>query len=331
LAGPLPLTYGPYLNFSDGLIPADDSDVLFWHSGGMPAVVGHQGQVHRAVLMAVPLETLPVATHDEVINQMVGWIGDLGGSSIVVDHRNSEGNEARTYTITIHNTAVAPTNQVTMSNRLPDGLTLIPSSLSGGATYDPNNRTISWQGTMPSDTVRRIIYRAVVNDTLPAGTAVENKVTFAYSNHSIVFDSYATTWLNAPNLNQSTVVVEANKPIAPDRLTMTLWLTNTGLYPTAQITAVLYIPQRISPLTDTVQSLFGTAVYTDSQLIWLGDLAPTQSVTASMAFTRSVSAITEHLQTILSIEDGVTAGIMTHVEALIQPFRSFFPFAAQSP
>lgn len=327
LAGPLPLTYGPYLNFSDGLLPAADSEVLFWHSSGMPAAVGHEGEAHRAVLMAVPFETLPEATHDEVMNQMVGWISDLGGSSIVVDDRHLTPGEPRTYTVTIRNSPIALTNAITMTNALPNGLTLRPGSLTGGATYDAGSRTVTWRGTLPPGSIRQVVYQALPQSGLVAGTAVENKATFAYSSDPIVFDSYATSWVDAPDLHTSRVTMATDQPAAPTQLTFTLWLTNSGLFATGGVSAVLYMPHRVFPLTESMRTGGGTAVYTNKQLVWQGDLAPGQSVTTTMAFTRTPSAVPQPIQTIFSLYDGVTAGMMHRIDLLIDPFRRFFPLA----
>lgn len=330
LAGPLSLEYGNYLNFSDGLQLDDSSEVLFWHNAGLPAAIGHQGESHRAVFMGVPFETLPASVHNEVMNHMVGWISDLGDSGIVVDNRAALPSQPRVYTITIQNATIAPANWVTMTNVLPDGLTINPASLTGGATYDAASGTVRWQGELASGESKQIVYLATPDGGLGSGTAVQNSATFAYARHLVQFDSYATMWINPPDLRQSTVTMALNRPIVPDRITFTLWITNSGLAATDGVTAVLYLPDRINPVTSTLSAPFGTPYYEEGIFGWAGDLAPNQSISTSLAFTRTVGSITHHIQTAVAFQDGVTGAIMSPFEAFIHPYRSFFTIAGKA-
>ncbi|MEM7335306.1 MAG: hypothetical protein AAF490_24730, partial [Chloroflexota bacterium] len=328
LAGPLPLTYGNYRNFSDGLTPRENAEILFWHNAGLPAAIGYQGATHRAALMSVPMEKLPADSHAEVLNHMVGWISDLGGSLLTIDNRASQPGEARTYTITVQNASIAPTNWVTVTNVLTDGLSLNIASLTGGATYNAASRTISWHGELESGETKTISYEATPDVGLATGMAVENNVTFEYARHLVAFNSYATTWIAPPDLHTSSVSLAMNRPVAPDRITFTLWITNSGLAATNGITAVVYLPDHINPVSSTMSAPFGTPQFDEERFIWAGDLNSGQAVSASMAFTRNIGSITQHIQTAAAFEDGVTGAIMVPFEAFLQPYRRFFAFAA---
>lgn len=331
LAGPLSLNYGEYDNYSDGLIPVDSGEVLFWHNGGMPAAVGHANEQYRSVFMSVPFEKLPAENRTEVMGHMLGWISDLGGSVLTVDGRSATPGQPRTYTITVQNGAMAPQNWVTVTNVLPPDLELDVGSLGGGATYEAASRTVSWAGFVESGQIHHIVYQATPSAGLGQGTAVENKATFAYARHPIQFDSYAAIWIDPPDLQSAHATLSSNQPLVADRITLTLWLTNSGVMATDGVTAVLYLPDRLYPLTHTLDAPFGTPFFDSERLIWEGDLAPGQSVTASLAFTRRVSARTQHIQTAVAVQDGVTAATMTPFEAFIYPYRAFFPIFSKEP
>ncbi|MCP4356503.1 MAG: S8 family serine peptidase, partial [Chloroflexi bacterium] len=136
MAGPLTLNRGVYHNNGDGLMPAPGSQPFFWHNGGMPAGVANKGPTWRSIFWGVPFENLPDDRETAVMNHIVGWLSDLGDSSFAVDARAGTTVSTRTYTITLHNSTLAPTNQVQMVNTLPPELTILPGSVTGNAAYD---------------------------------------------------------------------------------------------------------------------------------------------------------------------------------------------------
>ncbi|MSP11967.1 MAG: DUF11 domain-containing protein [Chloroflexi bacterium] len=58
--------------------------------------------------------------------------------------------EVLTYTITLANQATTADPAVHLVDSLPPGLTYVPGSASGGATYNPTQRRIEWQGAVPA-------------------------------------------------------------------------------------------------------------------------------------------------------------------------------------
>ncbi|GIV64280.1 MAG: hypothetical protein KatS3mg045_1619 [Bellilinea sp.] len=87
-----------------------------------------------------------------------GSEGDIGvvaldvrrvGDEVVksVDHETAHVSDILTYTITISNPNSFDV-EYAIEDQLPQGVSFIPGSLTGGATYDSANRKITWSGTV---------------------------------------------------------------------------------------------------------------------------------------------------------------------------------------
>ena len=323
-AGPLPLAYGPYQNFSDGLIPAREAAVLLWHDGGMPAAIGHQQNGGRSVFMGFPFETLPTAVQTTTFQQMMGWLTDVGDSTIEVDARQGGAGQTRTFTATVRLADDAPTQPLTLTHPLDADITLLPSSLSGAA-YNPASRTILWQGMLAGGQAHQIVYRATTAGGLVGGTAVDATIHLSGPEQLVPFMAQTTTWIDAPNLTQSAVVAVLEQPWATERLTMTMQMVNSGLGAADEITAVLHLPPTLHLLTPTLSSSSGTLSPTFRTLIWRGSLLPAEQATATLAFTRTVLPVSQTLTTFAVFEDGQTATWIRPLELLLSAYDTFFP------
>ncbi len=92
------------------------------------------------------------------VGSQPGSEGDIGvvaldvrrvGDEVVksVDHETARVGDILTYTITISNPNPFDA-AYTIVDQLPQGVSLIPGSLTGGATYDSVNRRVTWSGTV---------------------------------------------------------------------------------------------------------------------------------------------------------------------------------------
>ena len=329
IAGPLEQSYDPYRNFSDGIIPGTTSTPLYWHNEGLPAAIATDGGNYRAVLMSLPLETITETVRLLVMNDIVGWLGDLGDSSFIVDQRTGGAGAARTYTITIRNIASAPANWVTAVNTLPANLTIDVNSISGGATYNPATRELRWSSELASGAVHQISYQATPANGLPAATLLENKLTLKYDRHNLVFDQFANIWISTPDLTQSTISAEVNKPLSPTAVTYTIQLHNNGLAATNGISSTWVIPDRLNLITSTVTTTGGTASFLKNRLIWQGDLNPGQMMTITLPFTRTAATKLTHIPTAIIIQDGVTSTLLREHELILKPYQVVLPIVAK--
>ncbi|MCP5101284.1 MAG: DUF11 domain-containing protein, partial [Chloroflexi bacterium] len=325
LAGPLRQDYGPYLNFSDGIIPGSTSTPFYWNNVGLPAAVATAGENHRAVLMSIPFETITETARPMVMNDIVGWLGDLGDSSFEVDQRTGAAGTARTYTITIRNIESAPSNWVTAVNTLPAELNIDTGSISGGAIYDPATRQLTWSGELATGIAHQISYQATPTDGLPAATLVENKINLKYDRHNLAFDQFANVWIAAPDLTLSTISAEVNQPFASTAVTYTLRLHNSGLAATSGITSTWILPDQLKLITSTLTTSGGVASFQENRFLWQGDLNPGQTMVATLSFTRTASAKIIHIPTAIIIQDGVTSTLLRDHQIILTPYKTVFP------
>lgn len=117
---PFPLAFEPYQNHSDGIIPAPHSQPFFWHDRALPAGTATAGDGWRAVLWAIPFETIHPTPPGRSHEPGDGLTGCRGHSSFTVDERVGKLGEPRTYTITVQQVP-GVSNSVWLTNTLSPG------------------------------------------------------------------------------------------------------------------------------------------------------------------------------------------------------------------
>ncbi|MEW5989082.1 MAG: S8 family serine peptidase, partial [Chloroflexota bacterium] len=334
LAGPLALDYGAYQNFSDGLIPAATSQAILWHDQGMAAGVASVGSNWRTIFWGLPFETLPVEAQPVAMNRVVGWLSDLGDSTFTADQRSTPAGVRRTYTITLRNLAGAPTNQVSLTNTLPAGLELDPTTITGGAGYDPIGRQLTWSGSLASGAEWPITYQAEVAAGLAAGTRLDNALTIGYQRHQLHFDRLATVWVAAPDLTTSGLAFSSNTPRPGDTITAYLILRNDGdnhhpVYDTTTL-ATLSLPDALHPLTATLQASGGAADLDAAGIHWEGEMRPGDVVTVSLVLTADWGAELRWLPFVAVIDDQATDPLVRDAVVILTPHAYYFPLLRRS-
>jgi len=73
---------------------------------------------------------------------------DLSASDKAADRESAVAGEVLTYTLTLVNRGLLTATNISLVDPLPPELTLLPETLSGGATYDPLSREVRWQGDL---------------------------------------------------------------------------------------------------------------------------------------------------------------------------------------
>lgn len=326
LAGPLPLSYGAYRNFSDGLVPKYGSQPFIWHDQGMVAGIATAGPTWRALFWSFPFEALPVNSQASAMSAAIGWLSDLGDSTMSVDRRTGAPGEPRTYTITVRNSESGLSNHVWVTNSLPSQLVLLPSTISGGATYDAIAGQLTWQGELGPGAVHAISYKAVPLVGVIDDTRVNNPVRFGYQRHGLAFDREATLWVNGPDLSGSTLSAHVGPPAPVQVVTYTLLMRNSGLAAAGNISTVVTLPGELSPLTSTLAFGNGLAQLKDQHIFWQGHLEPAEAVTISLALTRPIAVSPLRLPATAIIADGVTDLIVRYTQPLLRPYELHFPF-----
>ncbi len=321
----LPLTYGVYQNFSDGLIPRPGARPVLWHSAGMPGAVANQGEGWRTLLWGLPFETLPSAAHVPVARAIVGWLSDLGDSALTSSVRVVTPGDWHTYTLALHNQVSAPANSVTATLYLPPELRIDIPKLSTEWLYDALNHQLQWAGRLLPGQSLTLTYRGQAEETAPAGTLLATRARLVYTRHQIAFDLQARVWVATPDLTPSTLSYSPAtwRPGAP--VTLSLSLVNAGPTPAAWISATLFLPPELQPMTSTLVVISGTTVVTGRQVQWRASARPGETVTLSLQATVASQWPAGRLPLLAVVDDQTTAPIVRFQLALVEPWQRFFP------
>lgn len=319
LGGAHTLNYSQFNRYSDGLVPSDRA--VSWSDGGQAAGVATRGVSTnnipwRSVFWGVPPEILTDTAAAEVVNQSLGWLSDLGESTIEVDQRSSATGATRAYTITVRNLPEAPLNAVTVTNSLSVSLTIDPATLVG-ATYDATMHQVRWQGDVTSGGEHQIYYEATV-----AGSGqIDNDVTFEYARHRLRFERKASVWIDAPDVTDSGISAEFT--ILGEPITYTFQLTNTG--PSGILSVTLYLPDDLGVLTDTLSANSGTALLYNHDLHWEETVTSGSAISFSIAMTSPLAVEPLPFYAVAKIEDGISAPVVHDLIIEIPVIDSHLP------
>jgi len=330
LAGPIPLNYTPYLNNSDGILPTNINQVILWGDQGMGVGLNHAGLTEtekdwRLVFFSIPFEVITTTARTPAMTGIMGWLGDLGDSTFVTENRVVAPGTPQTYTLTLKNLLSAPTNQVMITNTLPLGLDILPETLAGGAIYNATTRQLTWQGTLTHGAIHIIRYQAIPT----SGQQLDNRVTIYYERHGLAHNQTATVWVNTPDLSQSQLTAVSNTPSTHPLVTYTLRLQNDGLTVTNGISAVVRLPDTLTPLTHTLHVPQGNGFLADQRIHWQGDLIPGQAISLSLQMTGTTAAETTALSATAVVHDGITHPQIFHHLLTLRPFTFHLPFIAK--
>lgn len=328
MPGPLPLEFGEYRNYADGMLAGPETQPLLWHERGLGGVARPSPGGGRAVFWSVPFEALPLRAQLPALRGVMGWLSDLGDSTLAVDVVRASGGEPRVFTLTLRSVSATP-QSVSITNALPAGLELLPSTVRGDAAYDAQRRVLTWQGTLGPGAVHEIRYKAVPLLGLGPGTRLENRVTIDAPGQGVAFERSAPLWVDSPDLSGSELTAIVSEPTARVQwLTYTLVVRNDGLAGTRGATAVLGLPRALHPLTDTLRSSAGQAALDGERVTWLGDVAPGDVVSVSLVLTRELSLLRPWVAATAVLQDGVTNPVVGERILYLPPYRALAPVVA---
>lgn len=332
LAGPLLLDYTLYKNNGDGVIPHSGSHPYLWTDQGMAAGSAAAGTNWRTIFLGFPLEKLPAAARPELMNQIVGWLSDLGDSTFTVDQSFATLGQPRTYTITLRNLPQALTNTVSITNTLPPDLRLLPQTVSGGAVFDAAARQLTWGGILPPDGRHQITYRAVPQ-TVVSGTRLDNQLQIYYDSHEMVFTKTAPVWIETANLSQSTItaVSTTNTQITPTQtVTYTMHIINNGAISAKSTVATMRYFTGLQPITETLTTTGGAVFLRNKSLVWEGRLSPASSVTVTLALTRNFPEAFPWLPVTAVFQTPSAPLHLIYQQLNLYPNSQYFPLIAKT-
>lgn len=352
LRGILPLHYGGYQNFSDGVIPAPDALPMLWHNQGSLAGtsmsgVGATGEPWRAVFWALPFESLPVERQPAAMATILGQLSDIADSEFTVDRRSGAASEPRVYSLTIVNSANQP-RQIWLTNTLPISLTYRRSS--SDITYDSASRLITWSGVLAAGGRRVFTYTVDVNPTGAQAHRIDNVAVLRYAPFppedpanpfaQRPITKTTTTWINVPDLSASQLSTSGAIDFASDLsreqadpyhvITYALTLQNSSVVTTQPMTATIVMPQELEAIESSITSTHGAARLEAWRLVWSGVLLPGEIVTTSVVLTQTMG-LNELYPAAAYVDDGVTDVLVRPVIYYPLPYRSYVPLLSGPP
>jgi uncharacterized repeat protein (TIGR01451 family) len=326
--GPLALDYEQYQNFSDGLVPSPSAEIFAWHDSGAGAAVANSGDDWRAVFWGLPFEKLPKEIQPEAMGQIMGWLSDFGDTSFEsrsrLDNSLSEEDFSQTYTITIRNSYGLTAHHAVITNTLPPSLSIDRDSITGGASYDPLTRMLTWAGNVDSSGSWTISYNATPAAVLTQGARIDNNVSILDSQHGITFERSAPYWVAGPDLASSSIEISPSTVLPGNLAIIQVNLQNDGNR-SAILSTTVHIAPGINPITPTLSASLGLIKIEEQHVSWELELAPHQVAQATMLISATRDIERRWLPTTMIIQDGVTDPIVRDTLLKIRPFEILFP------
>jgi uncharacterized repeat protein (TIGR01451 family) len=314
-----------YKNWSDGLTPAPGTGVPFRDQGQRAVALTHRADEHAALFLAFPFEALPAAKQSTVMERVVGWLSWMGLSTFEVDPRSVTAGDTVTYTIALRNDA-ATSVTASVTNTLPTELALDAQTLAGPATYDPVNGRLSWKGSVPPGDAVTSAYRAtVLTGTTEAGPIL-NSARVRWDDHGIGFTRTARLRLDAPDLSES--ALDCVPPVSrPGGLIVcTLGVANTGSAVADPATALVRLPESLTPLSDSASAADGTLGWADDSGEWTGRVAPGEMVQVDLQLRAPPDPVPKTLYIVALIDDGFGGRWERPGWLEIHPWSAYLPW-----
>jgi uncharacterized repeat protein (TIGR01451 family) len=329
LAQTLPLDYGPYRNYADGLTPLPSAEIALWSDQGQAIALTHAGPDWRTAFWAVPFEALAPSAQAPAMASVVAWLSDLGDSTFVADKRVAAPGDLISFRLELGN--IGPeANQVAITGSLPAQLELVTATLSG-ASYDPHSRQITWRGSLAPGGDHAVTYLARVVGQATAGPVV-TPMSLHYSGHNLTLNREVTTWVSSPDLSPSALTTDMSGWL-PDRpVTATLALVNDGrrTQPGYPVSATLFLPQAIPAEAIATYADRGHLSWQGNRLMWQGAMPSDSVVTITAVFTPTEATYAPP-PLFAAIEDGVSGLLVRESLVVGSAARVYLPFVAGGP
>ncbi len=321
--GPLNLAY-PYLNWSDSVVPMPDVGVVLRDQARRAVGLAQRGEGWATVFFSFPFETLPEDARPAMMERVVGWLSWLGASTFRADRGTAVAGESITYTLRLRNDG--PTAVIaSLSNTIPLSLTLVPGTLTGPATYDPDARRLVWEGPLAPGTGLTVTYRATISAGLPDGVEIVNPIRLGIEDQHLRFHRYATVRVGAPDLSPSRLRLVPSLIRSSGEATAVLTVTNVGPADAPTATVIVSFPMGASPLSGTIRWSGGAAAVVMGAVHWQGEVGAGAQVTGSWRVTLPAFLSSTPFYGVAFVEDGVGGRWERPVWAWVEPWRSYLP------
>jgi uncharacterized repeat protein (TIGR01451 family) len=275
------------LSWNDVDVPAEGSVSLTFDVTADP--VDESITVRNTATIAYDDESLDRSVSVLVLPEEVPSVGLLDSTKSASQLQLISG-ESLTYTITLRNGGDAAVT-ADVVDELPDEMTYISGSATGGAVYDSDTRTLSWDDVnVPANDTVSLTF-AVTAATVDVPTTVINTATISHDDMS--FDRHAAVLLlpeEVPSVNLLGSTKSASKLYlaSGESLTYTIRLRNSGdVATTADVTDEL--PQEMTYVSG---SATGGGVYdSDTETLSWDDVSVPANDTVSLTFAATAATV----------------------------------------
>ncbi len=345
--GPWTLSYPRgYQNWSDGVTPAPGVSVTFRDQGRHAIALGHRRAEVRdnsapsplgervgvrgnyaTLFFAFPFEALPETVRPTVMEQAVGWLSWLGGSTFTADQGAIASGEKITYTLRVQNDGLEAVSAA-ISNTLPPSITLISGTLSGPGSYVTSTRRLSWSGALDPGAVVSFTYRAVV--TSSSTGPIINPAELTLEDHQISFRREAVVRPDAPDLGPSAFDCAPSLARPGARVSCTLALENDGPAGALTATAVISLPVDGSLVPGSLDWTVGAAERLTDGIRWAGPLGAGARVTLTYQLDLPVDPTHRPLYSVAFLEDGAGGAWERANWVALDPSRVYLPMVMRN-
>jgi uncharacterized repeat protein (TIGR01451 family) len=329
--GPYDLTFPPtYDNWTDALTPTVTARIAtrgqekqpngLTHSG-----VGPGGDQWQTAYFAFGPELLSSADRARLMRRSLGWLSWLGRSKITPSTAATLDGTDVTYTAVITNNGWDDLATVSFTATFPSELTVGPYS----SELSPSNGNLVWSGSLGKNQAKVLTYTATIAGSLPLGTVISQTSWLAYPEHNILFDRVATTKVNFPALNGSTMSVVPTRDVeAGDVLTYTIVLKNTGLVDDPMVTTTNTLPPMLD-LVSVDNPTQGTAIPAGNGILWTTPLA--RNEVATLTYQVVISYETSgSIKNTAYIADGFNDPVALTARTLFKSLPVYLPFVSKN-
>ncbi|MEM8858219.1 MAG: S8 family serine peptidase [Chloroflexota bacterium] len=330
-AGSVSISFDEYNNHADSLFlhPEGSATPLLWHDRGLGGI-GNSGQDHendwRVVFWSVPFETLERSAQAQVMANTVGWLSDLGESSLTTENDYVDPGQSQIFSITIKNRSKGITQSASFTNPLPSNLDYMPNSATNGLIWDSTNKTFSWSGTILPGESFVFTYEA----TFQAAGRYLNEVFVQSDAEPFQFHRGTAVQVGGVNYSQSQTQADVSPIINGGRqITVMVNLLNVGDSAANNITATAYVPDELNYVTKTLTTVSGQAIISNSSIIWTGSLPTNVPVSISAVYTSPYIYIDDWVPSSLTIEDENGPGWFDHQAQFIEGIKNWLPILSQ--
>jgi uncharacterized repeat protein (TIGR01451 family) len=214
--------------YPDQMEPADDAawPIIAYPDGGIRGLKAETPS-YRVIYFGFGLESVgPRDALVEAMTRAIVWL-TMPSLTKTVDKEEVVPGEVLTYTLTLTNLGVADFPGVSLIDPIPEHTAYVPDSITGGATYDPDNDCVQWSGTLPAMAQITFTFQVMVEEPLIGGTLITNTATLD-DGQGHTAQASATTTVLGPNLAGSVKTVDKQAALAGEMLTYTIALKSSG-------------------------------------------------------------------------------------------------------